>query len=1260
MADESSGLRTNSGYFSGLSSSKSRTPEVIINRNNIYEIDEKTNALKNTNNKYNLPNLKLVDDREDYVEAQSLDVLEEKYYQKLREKELEEDTLDLEMDVITPPKIEGYVDKETGVFVETPYIPAITKESIEKEQTEKEKNRIFNRWTEQIGELVDLGDDKDEILKNGKAMEKAILETYADPNVRKDPIVFAMAKLAGSGGAGSKVFEKVINGITLGIAGGQDILEAGLTELKQISPSTFDLIDRTVNLGMAAEDKTPSGLTDKISKSLGAAAEFAETTGAFGFPQLLIRTSSHMRMKKGVKNEIKKKTNPKLIAAQKKFLETAKRNNINNVRHRKAEADLLIQSQADKIARVEVELVDNLLNAMEERVGRDLSKIDENGIRSVDMDKVKKAGVAITEDIDRIDQRSLGVVDLSFDDADSFVMPVLKPEKFNRLVAVVKDLAKNDPTKFPSLKKGSNTNLLDDLFDLALKTDPDSPGIIGTELGDVLIKYGLSYEDYMLAAIGSGSTAGKILNKLSQMVKAASPESIARAQRKNKNKKLTKDFRKGFVRLESIRRGGLVSQLATAARNLSSAVIRTPLETLGSVMDTTLLKFAEAPNYGEGIKAALDVATPLTRGGAENWSNSFSMYTYMFKDMDTAKKYSEFLLEEPEFKTQFDQMFETLNEIQKASGRGKGKLKGASKTTKAFDFIYSEAEDIVSVLNIPNRWQEMLVRRGAFFSEIQRLAKREWDIDLIEELQNNNIRKLIGDSPEFKPKGKLSFAEMMEQSTRKALDITYAKEPETAVFRSASRFIVNNGLTVVIPFPRFMFATMELMGNYAAGASIPLTRFISRNVGDVSISRNLTKLSDKEFKNKYKITKEEMIKDLRSDEGTRFGTYGKTGIFSDKATGQLDRQRVIRNIQGASVALAAYMYRSSEDAPANSYEMYIGDNAVVDVSAQCPMRQYLWVGEQTKQVKEGTFYSQDPKLWWAEASKTFLGANFRFGQGAMLLDEAFDILNETDLSRGQNSMRLIGRSMANWLGSWAVPAAQLIDVQRVIGDRTVKFKDHSKEPTFSKLDTFMNEIKKPFLRFGDPKKEEQLPDSPYIFSKDKERVSPISKIAFGLNMYTRDEPWAEYTKSLGIKEWIIDSESKVPSVKRVENRLIKEHFPTVVRFAKKIEEKLKEEYKNSNEATKESETEKNYIKRNVKKYIETQISAIKQKVKEGKFKETSDLVKAQVTYRKMTSYQKEEAHFLFVQRVGEEPDPNNVKDLKLLKFLGGLAEEKYK
>ena len=211
----------------------------------------------------------------------------------------------------------------------------------------------------------------------------------------------------------------------------------------------------------------------------------------------------------------------------------------------------------------------------------------------------------------------------------------------------------------------------------------------------------------------------------------------------------------------------------------------------------------------------------------------------------------------------------------------------------------------------------------------------------------------------------------------------------------------------------------------------------------------------------------------------------------------------------------------------------------------------------------------------------------------------------------------------------------------------------------------MNEVFKPFSRFGDTRKEKQMPDSSYLFSKDKERISPISKLFLGLNMYTRDEPWAEYTKSLGIKEWIIDSESKVPSVKRVENRLIKEHFPTVVRFAKKIEEKLKEEYKNSNEATKESETEKNYIKRNARLLIEKQISKLKQQVKDGIFSESSGYVRAQVEYRKLDKDQKDEAYFMFIKYNVDEygrgilPDMTNEDHLRQLKVLGDMVKNRY-
>tara|TARA_R110002153_G_scaffold226153_2_gene378783 strand:+ start:1195 stop:4989 length:3795 start_codon:yes stop_codon:yes gene_type:complete len=1264
MDEELNILIDDTDYINGVTNSNS---EEFVNSDDDYDNYIEPNIVEDDSGFFSAEGVLLVDDDENYSEGFSTDSFSDK---------IEENDYDvlLENSVSTPPKVIETFNKKTGEYEQIKQDPISA--------TNEESVLGFDRLRDAMGELVYLGETDEEIVKNGKEFRKFLIEDSSKTNTVNDPVMLAMAQLAGSSKTGAIVFKNVINGIQLSMAGSQDILEGALVGLQALSPTTFNIIDKSVNLGNRAESKTPANLTDEISDYIGAFFEYAETLTTIGLPQLLISSGSFMRSKRKVNSAVKNKD--KIAKAQKEFLETSKRNNINSVRHRNAEADELIQAQADKIAKIEAETVNDLLDAMEIRVGRSLSKSDKDGVRSVDMNKVKKAGLEVTEDLDQfdltIDGNEKSMAKTLFGsgvsrDSDSFVMPVLKPEKFNRLVAVITDIKKTSPEKFTKLNPdGTKRNLLDNLFDLALKADEKTGSILDSELGDVLIKYGLSYEDYMLAAIGSGSEAGKILNKLSQMVNASSPESLARLKNKRNKKEISRNFRKGFVRLESIRRGGLVSQFATAARNLSSGVIRAPMEALASVMDTTLLRYAEAPDLSTGLREAIDVTNPLTKQGAENWSDSFAIFKYMFKDMETAKNFSQVLLEQPEFKVMFDKMYETLNEIQKASGRGKGvdefgnRVKGASNTTVAFDKVFSYAEDVVQALNVPNKWQEMLMRRGTFFSEMQRLTRREWGIDLIDTLQGKgNLRKLVGDSSEFKPKGKMSFAEMMEQSTRKALDLTYAKEPETAVFRAASRFITNTGLTVVIPFPRFMFSTMELMGNYAGGASIPLTRFIARNVSDVSISRNLTKLSPKEFKKKYGVTKKEMMKDLRDPEGVGFAAYGGKSVFTDKATGQMDRQRAIRNLQGVSVALAAYMYRSSDDAPANAYEMYAGETAI-DVSAQWPMRQYLWVGDQIAKIVDGTYEQQDWKQWYAEASKTFLGANFRTGQGSMILDEIQELVigGGTDLSAGQNTARVLGRALGNYLGSWAVPAAQIIDAQRTWGQRTVRYKDAAKEPTFSAKKTFVDEIKKPFLRFGDPEAEKQLPDTSYIFSNEKERKSPISKIAFGLNMYSKDEPWAEYVKKLGLKEWIIDSSSKIPSVKRVENRLIKEHLPNIVDVAKRNEEYFREEYRNSNQEARDMETEKAYVNRNSKVFIEEKIAEIKRQVKDGKFSESSELVRAQVNYRKLNREQKAEAYFLFVQNTldrdgkGILPDPNNVEHLQKLKFIGDLVKDRFK
>ena len=64
------------------------------------------------------------------------------------------------------------------------------------------------------------------------------------------------------------------------------------------------------------------------------------------------------------------------------------------------------------------------------------------------------------------------------------------------------------------------------------------------------------------------------------------------------------------------------------------------------------------------------------------------------------------------------------------------------KYKTVLDKVLTEGEDAVMALNIPNRWQEFLVRRGAFLGELERLVKREYKIDFIDALNQGKIREI--------------------------------------------------------------------------------------------------------------------------------------------------------------------------------------------------------------------------------------------------------------------------------------------------------------------------------------------------------------------------------------------------------------------------------------------------------------------------------------------------------------------------------------
>ena len=120
------------------------------------------------------------------------------------------------------------------------------------------------------------------------------------------------------------------------------------------------------------------------------------------------------------------------------------------------------------------------------------------------------------------------------------------------------------------------------------------------------------------------------------------------------------------------------------------------------------------------------------------------------------------------------------------------------------------------------------MRRSVFAAELQRLLQREWGVDLTLELKQGKLLELINDTN--KPDGARSFLELVARSTNRAIDVTYAKKPETPMFKEINRFLTRLRIgpfmigTILAPFPRFMFNNMELMGQYAGGAAYPMSR----------------------------------------------------------------------------------------------------------------------------------------------------------------------------------------------------------------------------------------------------------------------------------------------------------------------------------------------------------------------------------------------------------------------------------------------------
>jgi len=1007
-------------------------------------------------------------------------------------------------------------------------------------------------------ELLEYIDQKNAIeFEAERRYYNEYIEPVLDEALEDSPILNDYLKLTGF--KGYNVLMGLANGVQLTADVYTDTVQEAL-EVAEEKGIGFETVKNILSFGGKFDvGDTPEEIAEDVADKTGATLEFLETLPFIG-GVLKFKPTWVKDYQKSIKLS--------------KELEIARRNNYEGAMLATLQSKEEARLAADAMASKNKDLMDKLIIEHEINTkARDANGtiIDENklisvqkadGSLEVDYDLARKASESTRRDLFDVqvddDGKEVVVADqmaMLVGAEEGLTSPVLNPDKAKALVAVVADFKQRYPnsTVFKSKDKG----VIETLLDLTLQKE-----LVGTEeLITVLNKYGLSFEEYVSSAIGSFSDAGKLLGIASQ-IKRVRPIGEVDDIQTRKLQEVQSQISQAGSRLENVRRGAMVSQIATAMRNFESAAMRMPMESVGNMADTIMYEFGKPITGGVVDGKGGFVGAGKAAINKDLWKDAFSSHKYVFSRPDVAKGFSDLILNNPQFQTQSKRMFDNLNEIRKATGRGEGGLS---------DKLLNPLEDVVEMMNTVNQWQEHLVRRGVFLGELRRLVKNEYNIDLIDTMLDGKLPDLLNDASTVRPDNARSFVALAHDAIEQALSVTYAKQPDNKFFQDLTNMITGRKvfgipLTTVVEFPRFMFNSMEIMAQYSVGGVIPITKKIIDIVNPTK--KELNKMSAK------------------------------------------DRLGVQRNLTGLAAIGAAYQYRTSENAPEDFKMFGVGENAV-DTSPIFPMRQILYIGESLKHLEQGTFAS----LWWdtKEFAETFIGTTFRTGTGNMIIEEIASLADGMDISGKQAAAEALGKTVGNYFTSYLTGFAQLIDAQRTFGPVDVEV--GGQKLTFGRENTYKQDLKPApkdavdaatrglmdsyNRRFRDAEKEREMDEKVTVFAEDVERPDAAWKVTLGINLSPRDSDTGEYFIAHGTPKWKVGSNSDIDAVAARENEEIAKFVPMLHDAMLGLEDKIfRRKYKNLRPEVKAKYDEDTYVKLQIKPILERKLSEFKSTLKE--------------------------------------------------------------
>lgn len=224
-----------------------------------------------------------------------------------------------------------------------------------------------------------------------------------------------------------------------------------------------------------------------------------------------------------------------------------------------------------------------------------------------------------------------------------------------------------------------------------------------------------------------------------------------------------------WKRSDAVRRGLLVTQLATAMRNAETQAGRVGLDVFEQALDAGLQRLFKKRVTTNPLDGLESLMTLFRRGKKADTDKILN-----FKDPNG----------NPLFEGEFNRLFLTYSsDIMKSRGEG-------------------IPEKIVDTLNIANRFQEYAIRRTVFLSKLdQRLRSSGLDLETI--VKNNEIGKIGEDEIKY--------------AVNKALEFTWSQSPKYGSLAADFIKTVNRwpGLTFLLPFPRFLYNSLKFQFEYS-------------------------------------------------------------------------------------------------------------------------------------------------------------------------------------------------------------------------------------------------------------------------------------------------------------------------------------------------------------------------------------------------------------------------------------------------------------